>query len=234
MKNKIRNMKGFTLVELLIVIALIAILSVAVLATINPIEQSNKARDSRVQNDAAEIVNAAERYYATVSEYPWESFLDNLSQQDEVLLRSDDMGFGICNGSGANPTLLNATDQAVSCTSQDQFPNVLISSSELKSSFAGKDEFNPVIGENGKPDQALWLAKAAGENTFYVCYIPKSNANRIVVDNMRCLNNDGVVNHVGVSTCVAATTANWATAATDPDSLILESSTAAVFRCIPE
>ena len=35
---------GFTLVELLIVIALIAILSVAVLATINPIEQSNKAK----------------------------------------------------------------------------------------------------------------------------------------------------------------------------------------------
>jgi len=48
MKEKISliktRSKGFTLVELLIVIALIAILSVAVLATINPIEQANKAK----------------------------------------------------------------------------------------------------------------------------------------------------------------------------------------------
>ena len=54
--NKFRE-KGFTLVELLIVIALIAILSVAVLATINPIEQANKANDSTTQNDAAEVID---------------------------------------------------------------------------------------------------------------------------------------------------------------------------------
>ena len=56
-------MKGFTLVELLIVIALIAILSVAVLATINPIEQSNKARDAKFKNDAAEVMNSYERFW---------------------------------------------------------------------------------------------------------------------------------------------------------------------------
>ena len=53
------NRKGFTLVELLIVIALISILSVAVLATINPIEQSNKARDAKFKNDAAEFLGEA-------------------------------------------------------------------------------------------------------------------------------------------------------------------------------
>jgi len=75
MKEKISliktRSKGFTLVELLIVIALIAILSVAVLATINPIEQANKAKDSTMQNDAAEVLNAYERYYAAQASYPW-------------------------------------------------------------------------------------------------------------------------------------------------------------------
>lgn len=76
--------KGFTLVELLIVIALIAILSVAVLATINPIEQSNKAKDSTVQNDAAEVMNAYERYYTVKATYPWMdvSLTDSLNSTD--------------------------------------------------------------------------------------------------------------------------------------------------------
>ena len=43
------NKRGFTLVELLIVIALISILSVAVLATINPIEQANKAKGGKLK-----------------------------------------------------------------------------------------------------------------------------------------------------------------------------------------
>ena len=64
---------GFTLVELLIVIALIAILSVAVLATINPIEQTNKARDAKFKNDAAEVLSAYERYFASQNNYPWNS-----------------------------------------------------------------------------------------------------------------------------------------------------------------
>ena len=75
MKDKLlKRVAGFTLVELLIVIALISILAVAVLATINPIEQSNKARDARVQNDAAEVMNAYERYYASIQSYPWMDF----------------------------------------------------------------------------------------------------------------------------------------------------------------
>lgn len=236
MKNKINKLKGFTLVELLIVIALIAILSVAVLATINPIEQSNKARDARVQNDAAEVMNAAERYYASVQQYPWESFtgLPVVTSTSAVVLRSDDYGFGICSGA-ANVGALNssaATSQALDCDAADDVPNLLISTSELKSSFAGKDEFEPVRDAT-KPDQALWLAKAANTNTFYVCYVPKANANRVVQANMRCVTTAGVINKIGTGGCVAAVAANWTTATTNPDSLIT-AGTAAVFRCVPE
>jgi prepilin-type N-terminal cleavage/methylation domain-containing protein len=64
--------RGFTLIELLIVIVIIGILAVAVLSAINPIEQRNKATDTGRRSDAAELLNAIERYYATNGSYPWE------------------------------------------------------------------------------------------------------------------------------------------------------------------
>lgn len=65
--------KGFTLIELLVVISVIAVLAVAVLSSINPVEQINKAKDTASKSDAAEILNAVERYYATFGCYPWEA-----------------------------------------------------------------------------------------------------------------------------------------------------------------
>lgn len=63
--------KGFTLIELLIVIALIGVLAVALLSVINPMEQLKKARDSGKKSDAAELLNAYERYYSTFGCFPW-------------------------------------------------------------------------------------------------------------------------------------------------------------------
>lgn len=62
--------KGFTLIEMLIVIAVIGVLAVAVLSAINPIEQMRKARDTRRRSNAAELMNALERYYTTYEAYP--------------------------------------------------------------------------------------------------------------------------------------------------------------------
>jgi len=66
------NNKGFTLIELLIVIVILGILAVAVLSAINPVEQIRKATDSGKKSDAAELLNAYERYYTTFQKYPWE------------------------------------------------------------------------------------------------------------------------------------------------------------------
>ncbi|MFC1727234.1 type II secretion system protein [Patescibacteria group bacterium] len=60
--------KGFTLIEMLIVIAVIGILAIAVLSAINPVEQTRKARDARRRSNAAELLNAIERYYTTFEE----------------------------------------------------------------------------------------------------------------------------------------------------------------------
>ncbi|KUK79550.1 MAG: hypothetical protein XD95_0315 [Microgenomates bacterium 39_7] len=63
--------RGFTLIELLIVITLLGILAVAVLSAINPIEQINRSRDTSSRSDAEQLINAIDRYYATVGYYPW-------------------------------------------------------------------------------------------------------------------------------------------------------------------
>lgn len=68
--KKILN-RGFTLIEVLLVIAIIAIIAAAVLSAINPIEQVNKGRDTGMKNDSAEFLNAAERYFVTFECYPW-------------------------------------------------------------------------------------------------------------------------------------------------------------------
>ena len=99
---KIIKRTGFTVVELLIVIALIAILSVAVLATINPIEQSNKARDAKFKNDTAEVLGAYERYYASQNVYPWNNGVGaTVAFGAKFATGSTDPAFGVLGAFGA-------------------------------------------------------------------------------------------------------------------------------------
>ena len=147
---KVKNL-GFTLVELLIVIALIAILSVAVLATINPIEQSNKARDAAMKNDAAEVLGAYERYYASQNMYPWNTAG---SADASVVLPSTDIKFGV--------------------VSVGSTVGALIESSELKTSFVGKKPF----AAEPQLEDMLYVYHNADGNSNYVCYFPKATANR--------------------------------------------------------
>jgi prepilin-type N-terminal cleavage/methylation domain-containing protein len=174
-----KNIKsyGFTLVELLIVIALIAILSVAVLATINPIEQSNKAKDSTVQNDAAEVLNAYERYYAAQSSYPWVDVTSPATGTVDtaVYLNSSMAGFGLCTVTAG---VAAPTDTCSARNSQ----GLLLSTTELKDSFLEKnytkDPKNvaaaPAVGD------MFYMVKdpVASGNSNHVCFIPKAKANR--------------------------------------------------------
>ncbi len=65
------NAKGFTLIELLVVIGILGILAAALVATIDPFEQLNKAQDANSKNTAVEFLNANIRYYTTHSAMPW-------------------------------------------------------------------------------------------------------------------------------------------------------------------
>ena len=179
MKSKIMKVNAFTLVELLIVIALIAILSVAVLATINPIEQSNKAKDSTVQNDAAEVMNAYERYYTVKSTYPWvdvDSAVTISGSDIAWFGRSTMAGAALCTGgAGSNPN--------TPCTLYNN-NGLLINTDELKDSFLAKGYTSLVAGDpnyNAAGMNLLWVDKkdsATGHNSIFVCYIPKAKSNR--------------------------------------------------------
>jgi prepilin-type N-terminal cleavage/methylation domain-containing protein len=62
--------KAFTLVELLIVIAVMGVLAGAVLVSINPADKLNLANDSKVQSDLSQISTALSSYYAQNGYYP--------------------------------------------------------------------------------------------------------------------------------------------------------------------
>src|SRR5579864_2179375 len=53
---------GFTLVELLVVIAVLGILAVGLIAAINPVDKLNAASDARVQSDIGVLSRAMESY----------------------------------------------------------------------------------------------------------------------------------------------------------------------------
>jgi len=150
-KLKINN--GFTLVELLIVIALIGILSVAVLSTINPIEQTNKARDSAMKNDASEILGALERYYASQSTYPWVG--DGVTLESAVGYSAEQEDVGIC---GAN------------CNTNGK----LIDADELKPAFRNKSFLT-----TDTDVEKVYLYKDTGASaSVHVCFVPKSKTFR--------------------------------------------------------
>src|SRR5690554_3609735 len=66
--KKIQNEKGFTIVELLIVIVVIAILAAIVIVAYNGIQ--NSARTTRAQTNAAAVQRVAEAFNADEGHYP--------------------------------------------------------------------------------------------------------------------------------------------------------------------
>lgn len=175
-KFKIQN-SAFTLVELLIVIALIGVLATALVATLNPIEQINKARDSRYKNDAAEVLAAIERYYATQQFYPWSDDVwgedDGAPVEDPLGLTGKMSGVGICSGGPLYD------DEQTTCDGEGE----LIATDELKSSFAKKSQFK----ENVTDLDQLYLFRPAGSSSVYVCFIPKASSNQKLTSNLQDL-----------------------------------------------
>ncbi len=70
MRKFLERSKGFTLVELMVVIAIIGILAVVALGIVRGAQQ--RAKDAALQATASNVTTALEAYYAIKSEYPGE------------------------------------------------------------------------------------------------------------------------------------------------------------------
>lgn len=62
--------KGFTLIELILIISILGILSVGVLTALNPIAQIQKANDAKRKSDISQVQRALELYYQDNNAYP--------------------------------------------------------------------------------------------------------------------------------------------------------------------
>lgn len=162
---------GFTMIELLVVIAVIGVLAVAVLSSINPVEQINKGRDTRVRSNAAQLLNAVDRYYAIQEVYPWNDATYNgeladsaptIAFPDNVVCDASVAPAGFCQIGG---TGYNNGDQA--------WLSALAETEEVKSSFINQIE-------NSRSTNALYifkrLAGAGVDDSVYICFTPSSNA----------------------------------------------------------
>jgi prepilin-type N-terminal cleavage/methylation domain-containing protein len=215
MNNTEYMRKGFTLVELLIVIALLGVIATIVIAAINPIEQANRASDAGMKADASQLISAIERYYTTHGQFPWQAtscsvnggtFCDPAQGADASLsfLTADDPSIGLCGAAGA------------ACkTTANQ--GELVSSLELQTQFLSKNW----IGANAVSAKLL-VGKGSGSSAaVYACWVPKANSNRQVLINSVATSNKMVNTTVGFTNagvptagnCVKTTDAGWATGA---------------------
>lgn len=60
----LKHLRGFTLIELIVVMAIVAILAGAAIIAINPGQRTSQARNTQRQSHVSEILNALQQYSA--------------------------------------------------------------------------------------------------------------------------------------------------------------------------
>lgn len=142
---------GFTMIELLIVIAVLGILAVAVLSAINPIEQINRGKDTGSRSDAEQALSSIDRYYATQGYYPWQTGASDTAH--EALAWT---AIGSVADTAASPQLM-----------LDKLSTG--GTAEIKSSYVTRIT-NPTYNT-----MYVYNRGQQGDST-YVCFLPKSGA----------------------------------------------------------
>lgn len=141
----------------MIVIGLLGAIALIVIAAINPIEQANRARDTRFRSDAGQLISAIDRYFAANSEFPWMVVDSNYETDDPVgFVTAANQLIGVC---------------GVTCATD----GVLITSSELKTEFRSRD----FIQKSGQTDREILIGKGTGSSaSVYGCFVPLANSTK--------------------------------------------------------
>jgi prepilin-type N-terminal cleavage/methylation domain-containing protein len=153
---------GFTMIELLVVIAVIGILAVALLSTLNPLEQIRKGRDTRTRTDLAQLLGGIERYNASIGYFPWQ-----LSVGEDVLTTGADIDFYQIGGPGGPDTVARTTGTAETL---DVVLDRLTTTSEVKAAFVDR------ITGAGYATTYLFYDDEAIGGTVIACFTPESQS----------------------------------------------------------
>lgn len=151
-----KRIAGFTMIELLIVITILGILSVAVLSAINPIEQINRGRDTGSKSDAEQLLGAIDRYNAFNGYYPWQT-----NPSDQIALAWTELD--------SEDDLLDPDDCRVSDKLASGDGASCVGADELKVTFFSR------IFATGYNHMFIYNRGSQGDST-YVCFKPQSRA----------------------------------------------------------
>jgi prepilin-type N-terminal cleavage/methylation domain-containing protein len=162
--SKLRQ--GFTMIELLIVIAVLGILAVAVLSAINPIEQINRSRDTGSRSDAEQLLGAIDRFYANQGYYAWQSGATDPTDF-AVLTQITPIVPEVTGRAGCTmlETLSSGDETVASCTGSEEL-KLSFTNRITEADTAGAPKANPLhLYYDGEPGSSV-----------YVCFAPKSGA----------------------------------------------------------
>lgn len=177
-KKRNESHKGFTLVELLVVIALIGVMAVAVLSAINPIEQVNKGTDTGMRSDTEQLLSAADRYYSVQQYYPWMSgTTDTGVGGHDSLTANFDTTTGCISNGGPSGSVCQLEGTGLvgggangTTTGYQPILTQLVATNEVKSGFRTR------LLDITKHPIYLYLNATVSGATPYGCFKPKSRA----------------------------------------------------------
>lgn len=157
---------GFTMIELLIVIAVLGILAVAVLSAINPIEQINRSRDTGSRSDAEQLLSAIDRFYANQGYYPWRSGATDTADFTALTQITED-----------SPAVTGAPECSMleRLSNGDAAVTGCVGAEELKTSFTTRITELDAGGQPKANPLYIYFEDGPG-HSVYICFAPKSGS----------------------------------------------------------
>ena len=164
-QSRSSNSRGFTLVEMLIVVALIAALAVGLLATLDPIEKIRQGRDQSALEVASGLTQGLANYFTISSAFPWTG-----SVTAKTLI-SGDAALGVGLNALSSAGALKDTFFNINTSTRGQiFVNVDITNETMSACFSPgskKFKFDTAYSSSGVAGSTCGTATSA--STCYIC-----------------------------------------------------------------